>query len=119
MSICNYDCFNCVFDDCINDEAETPSEKARRKYALAKQQGLCTHCNKRIAVHGVYCEECYVAHRDSSRRYGQKRNARLKAAGLCLMCGKQPATHGVLCEPCHEKALAYQKAARKKARAAG
>ena len=119
MSICNYDCFNCVFDDCINDEPESRAEEMRYKYAVAKSKGLCTNCKKRIAVHGVYCEMCYEHHRESSRRYRRERNARLKAAGLCLMCGKQPATHGQYCEPCTERARAYQKAARKKARAAG
>lgn len=28
MSACNHDCLNCIYDDCVNDDAPTASESA-------------------------------------------------------------------------------------------
>ena len=114
MSVCNFDCFNCVYPDCINNEPENKTEERRIKRENAKARGLCVICMKSAATHGLYCEECYERKRTTNAKYGRARREKAKAAGLCIMCTKRPAVIGAYCETCKIKARGYDAAQRKR-----
>lgn len=69
MSKCNRDCFNCIYDDCIEGNIAMVKQYEKRKkrqreiqrwkYAEARAQGLCGSCRKVKATHGALCDRCY------------------------------------------------------------
>lgn len=110
--ICDMDCFNCKYDDCINDK--TYSEKSLYKYRseaskqrqkeymkkrrqMLKEKGLCTYCGKKKASQGVFCYECWLKQKKYSRRKTGERQYR-KESGLCFWCGKKPIPGKKVCE---------------------
>jgi len=88
-TICNYDCLNCIYPDCINDyvEPDTPYYKwknghpdayrrqiergratAAARYRRLKDQGICVTCGQAKAVSGVRCERCAEVQRISQKQ---------------------------------------------------
>lgn len=76
-SICNMDCFNCIFDDCINDYIGPPEKSAeqkekhnkyqRQRYQKRKEQGLCVRCGK-PATNGLLCYDHWVESTEKNRK---------------------------------------------------
>ncbi len=72
--VCDLDCFNCKFPDCINNNPPSiempdywPEEKKvlkrenqRARYMQRKKDGICTICGIRKATNGLLCAECYA-----------------------------------------------------------
>lgn len=102
MKVCDMDCFNCKYKDCIkndtyseksrycNRSAEARNhqkERAKKKRDEARKQGLCCICLKKPQTHGAKCYECYLR----QKRYDQKKNTgereRWKDEGKCYYCG--------------------------------
>lgn len=72
--VCDMDCLNCIYDDCINDyirpmhvitteEDRISNRQSRKKrYEKLKQAGLCTDCGKRISTRVyLWAEGFYMA----------------------------------------------------------
>lgn len=79
-SVCDMDCFNCKFDDCINDYVRP--------------------------LHVIKTEK----EREAGRQYRKERYARLKAEKICVDCGKNPAcTDSVRCYECRIKHIRYER----------
>lgn len=112
--ICDRDCFNCKFDDCIAD-IRVYSEKslyknrspqaqanqralAKKKRDEAKANGLCMVCRKRKATHGSKCYECYLRQKkyDKAKYHGRREFWREK--GLCYFCGNNCIEGKKVCE---------------------
>ena len=101
---CNRDCFNCQYEDCINDDTyrlcKTPEVierrkeyqrmTAKRKRDEARTKGLCMVCQKKKATYGVKCYECYIRQKryDLNKYHNDRETWRQN--GLCYFCGKQP-----------------------------
>lgn len=108
---CNHDCFNCVYEDCINDyvRKQTPykdltdeqkkkhRESVKRSYERAKAKGLCSYCRKRKATHGIMCYECYLYQKRYQKRRYNKRE-QWQYMGLCWVCGRKPMEGHKVCE---------------------
>ena len=113
--ICDGDCFNCKYDDCINDKtAESTARASERKavyyaahedyrerqkewhrnnYARLKAAGICVRCRKKPAEYGVHCYECWLRQmRKAKNRYTHGREIWTEE-GRCYFCGK-PAIPG-------------------------
>ena len=78
MSVCDKDCFNCKYDDCVlgtgspgrrklsetekalsrQKRQEYFSQYRRTRYSEAKAAGICTRCMKNPAEKGVLCDSC-------------------------------------------------------------
>ena len=86
MAACNRDCFNCIYDDCIEGELipkkdgwyarlseekkAVISEQIRRKRQEARAKGLCNRCLKRPVVDGLaVCQECRIKENERARKY--------------------------------------------------
>ena len=126
--ICNGDCFNCKYDDCINDkwiEAEAKkieyminyreTHEAYRKhqaehkkeiYAKRKAAGLCVKCGKLPAKYGVFCYECKLYMRKYDRRKIKQREKRGRefwaSNGKCFFCGEPVINGKKVCERHYE-----------------
>lgn len=104
MRICDHDCFNCKFEDCINDR--TYSEKslyknrseqgklAQREYnkkrrAAAKARGFCIICFQKPATHGFKCYECYLRQKRYDKARSKGKRELWRQSGLCYFCGRQ------------------------------
>lgn len=128
---CNHDdCCTCPHDYCIDENHENnPKDrteyikqyqkqnrdeinlKHREIYNQKKSNGICVRCSK-IATHGLYCYEHFIAaHRRSCDRAAKEKAERhsrglipevRKQKGLCLWCGKK-AIQGMLCCEKHQK----------------
>ena len=61
--ICNRDCFNCKFTDCIRGDhtGRRMSEEAKRKWAAYMKQYRAEHKEKLREYHRKY----YLAHRET------------------------------------------------------
>lgn len=107
---CNMKCFECIYDDCVNDyvkpEYKRPPDQMRKRAdyqkklrAQRKEAGLCTRCGKREATRGILCIDCYT----KDKRYKHERNYTgivefWKNNNLCTKCGAQRAPGHKLCE---------------------
>ena len=128
MAICDKDCFNCVHDDCINDEIDKRRQKhaqdmrewrrkennraidakrTRNRYYRLKNAGICVQCGKRpIAPNSeVHCAECLQYKRriavERSRKKGCKPRESMDGVTWCKLCGKAPPVKGYKhCEKC-------------------
>lgn len=126
--ICNMDCFNCKFADCINDsgvkkrkpltqEQIAKQKEYKKQWAEKKKaQGLCLSCGKRKAVHGVRCAECAAKCLEYSKAYyikkklrnnpdGKTITQRRRDNGLCVYCGKPVVTGKKVCKIHYEVKL--------------
>lgn len=100
---CNHDCFNCIYEDCINDDVYR--EKSLYKYRSeqskannrayqkkrrdeAKAKGLCIVCCKKPATNGSKCYECFLRQKRYDKRKNTGERAFWKENGLCYYCGK-------------------------------
>ena len=118
--ICDRDCFNCKFDDCISD-IRVYSEKslyknrspqaqanqralAKKKRDEAKAQGSCMVCRKKKATHGVKCYECYLRQKRHDRAKCDGRREYWLDEGLCYFCGAPRIAGQKVCEK-HYKIL--------------
>ena len=113
--ICDGDCFNCKYDDCINakiaestaraserkavyyatheDYRERQKEWHRNNYAKLKAAGICVRCRKKPAEYGVHCYECWLHQmRKAKNRYTHDREI-WASEGRCYFCG-EPVTPG-------------------------
>lgn len=109
--VCDMDCLNCKFPDCIKDDVaplrrySQRSEKSKQKIreyqkrlrAEAKANGLCTTCRKNKATHGTKCFECYLMHKRHNARRSGKRDFWL-SDGKCYKCGREPIEGKKVCE---------------------
>lgn len=95
-AICNMDCLNCIYPDCINTEDDPVIRK--REY---------------FRMYWHRHPERYEAHKKRMNELRHKRYFERKAAGLCVICGKVPAVRGARCEACAEKISMYEKAKRR------
>ena len=109
---CNHDCFNCIYDDCINDyvypenqlykyrtENWKNHQKAyqKKKRDEARAKGFCIVCRKRKATKGSKCLECYLRQKRFDRaKYDGKREL-WRDNGLCYYCGKKPVDGKKVC----------------------
>ena len=116
---CNMDCFNCIYDDCINDyvaprrELTEKEKKYRSQYQLnryyeLKKKGLCTKCGKRPPLPGVTrCLECRNKHRRSNIEFRnktktiEKNREYRREHGLCFYCGEKVMEGKTICEKCY------------------
>lgn len=99
--ICNMDCFNCKFPDCINDtvypesarycnwsEERKKRDNARcaKRYREAVSKGLCGRCHKKPQYQGKLCYECWLKRkRYDASKATHKREYR-REHGLCYFC---------------------------------
>ena len=76
-TVCNRDCFNCVFDDCILEEG--PSAEEYRDLARIEKELFATPEKKKVAAQQKAYRE---ANRESYNAYMREylRNARRKKA---------------------------------------
>ena len=99
------DCFNCKYDDCINDnvpecyadlpfeEKEKIQKRNRTRYHELKERGICVKCGKLPAKEGItLCESC--AHKRSKREKRKRaENQQISKRDLwreqrkCYFCG--------------------------------
>lgn len=117
MKVCDMDCFNCKFPDCIKEDVypererfcnrseeskqkirEYQREYKKKKYDEARAKGLCGVCKKMPATHGVRCYECYL----KQKKYDKKKNTGTRQMrhdlGLCYFCGAPPKEGFRVCE---------------------
>lgn len=120
MAICNHDCLNCIYDDCINDSVYSEkslyrnrSEQAKenqrklqkRKRDESKAKGLCVICRSKKATHGVKCYECYIRQkRYDKAKYNGKRQY-WKENGLCFYCGAKTLPGKKVCQKHYDSLL--------------
>lgn len=103
--VCDMDCFNCKYDDCINDnvtecyadlpfeEKEKIQKRNRTRYHELKERGICVKCGKLPAKEGItLCESC--AHKRSKREKRKRaENQQISKRDLwreqrkCYFCG--------------------------------
>lgn len=124
MAKCNMDCFNCKYDDCINDyvpkdysarraayyqeHKKELSEKSHNRYMERKAAGLCVECGKKKAVENrTRCLECLLKNRraanEKNRRKGLQPRAHFDGVDWCRLCGKAKPVEGrTLCSKCLE-----------------
>ncbi len=108
--ICNMDCFNCKFLDCINDyvkkerrwrdlpeeQKKKSAEHKREKYYRDKEKGICTHCGKKpiyAEKSTICCYECYINYKKRDMERYRELRARTQEKhdfkeknNLCLYC---------------------------------
>ena len=110
---CKTDCFNCLFEDCINDSTyresslyKNRSEQAKkyqreyqkRRREKAKESGLCIVCCKKPATYGAKCYECMLRQkRHDKKKYDGTREL-WKQEGRCYFCGATPVKGKKVCE---------------------
>ena len=78
--ICDMDCFNCVYPDCINDEVKP------NYYQIMKHER----------------PDAYRRRLETIKKYARSRYQERKEAGICVMCGKVKTNASVHCEACAE-----------------
>lgn len=105
MKVCDMNCFNCKFPDCIKND--TYSEKSRycnrseqakanqRKRAKEKRdearaKGLCIICRKKPMQHGSKCYECWLRQKRYDKRKNTGQREQWLRDGKCYFCGKEP-----------------------------
>lgn len=94
--ICDLDCFNCSYPDCIREVKEKKTypnyqshkDWLRTRYYRWKSAGLCVRCGQRQATRGVHCIDCFL----KRKRYDKSRNNKglreyWRENGLCVCCG--------------------------------
>ena len=122
MKVCDMDCFNCKFPDCIKEDvysekgkycnrSEEQKQKAReyakKKRDEARAKGFCIVCRKVPATNGAKCHECYLRQkRHDKKKNTGKRQMRFEL-GLCYFCGAPPKKGFRVCEKHYS---IYQKA---------
>ena len=102
--VCDMDCLNCIYDDCINDyirpmhvitteEDRISNRQSRKKrYEKLKQAGLCTDCGKPAYNGSVRCFECKLKHnRISKQKYREKHpiSRDVFRENGCYFCGEE------------------------------
>jgi len=118
--VCNLDCFNCPYPDCIRPEEQVyrfPSwdpanrskeyrrrqaERGKERREERKAQGLCIDCGRDAVSGRAHCEACQERRREYRKKGKEKRRQTytssndLVAQGLCRIhgCG-QPHEPGV------------------------
>lgn len=115
---CNKDCFNCIYDDCINDVVnknymrlpsvmERKYKHQREKYRKRKEAGLCTTCGKKPAEYGIYCYEHYLYHKRKIREWCDRNKPKIREErrkqGLCTFCGAPRMNGRTVCEKCYSR----------------
>lgn len=122
---CNKDCFNCLYDDCINDDFEPyNSERHKRYYNNHKEQiaerrrkrieerknaGLCVYCGKRKISQNSTCG-CIDCIQKGKRKITNMRRSKgilpkgsSEYTGMCGICGNFEKLKGhKVCEKCLE-----------------
>lgn len=98
--------------------------RARDKYHLLRDNGVCTKCGKRYAEAGrSLCRICAEAMRKSKEKCdpgGQKHNAWInnrnkerREAEICVDCGKKLTdVRFIRCKPCRNRRAIYQQVRR-------
>lgn len=113
MEKCNHDCFNCIYDDCINDSVysekslyrnrseqnkENQRKIQKRRRAEAKEKGLCIVCMSKKATCGTKCHECYICQKRYDKAKYDGRRQYWKENGLCYQCGAEPLPGKKVCK---------------------
>ena len=98
--------------------------RARDKYHLLRDDGMCTKCAKRYAEAGrSLCRRCANNQKISSEKcdpggnrhkaWINNRNKERKEAGVCVDCGKKLTDmRFVRCKPCRNRRAIYQQVKR-------
>ena len=102
--VCDMDCFNCKFDDCIKDDVYSDKDRycnrsekqkqyqreyQKKKRDEARAKGLCIICRKLPATNGSKCLNCYLRQKRHDReKYDGKRD-RWMEDGKCYFCGSE------------------------------
>lgn len=121
--ICDMDCFNCSYEDCINDhirirrplteeEKESERQKRRDRYKIYKESGRCVDCGKPFdAKHGkqqnyrLWCYECAIKRKRIGRARMNKGVREYRRENeLCYYCGAERVEGHKVCEK-HLKTL--------------
>lgn len=117
---CNRDCFNCVFDDCIDDSVypeETlykyrseewkahQREYQKKRREEAKKNGMCIICKKKEATKGAKCLECYLRQKRHDKKKNTESRERWSEEGLCYYCGAKPMDGKKVCEKHYESCV--------------
>lgn len=120
MNKCDMNCFQCIYEDCVNDFVRPAYESSRwrnftpeqkKRYTAQKKEkrhertkaGLCFKCGKK-ATRGVYCIDCYVKRRKYRESKKQKNKHTVwKEKGLCFFCGNEKMQGHEVCEKCYTR----------------
>lgn len=84
MKVCNRDCLNCIYEDCIEDKLKTNhkkgelSEEAKAHKAEYNRQAYWKNRERRLAYQKAYQK----AHRAEQNEYMRKRYAEKKRKEL-------------------------------------
>ena len=125
---CNMDCFNCPYDDCINDgyynyynaekqkiyreeHKEEIKQWKQNLYNERKTAGICTRCGKRpIAKNSTSrCIDCLLEDRrrmnNKRRKKGVNSRDTFDGKDYCIRCGRNKPVEGYkMCPECLERA---------------
>ena len=82
--ICNMDCLNCVFPDCINNDDHNSYYDWKERHP-----------------------DTYARHLVKNRERNRARYHALKAQGICVSCGRLKAVRGTRCVACADKQARY------------
>ena len=124
MAKCDMKCFDCKYDDCINDYVPKDAKEYKARYYQAhrdefrrkkaeqyqerKAAGLCVVCGKRKTVpNRVRCLDCLMRAKKHDtagrRRRGMLPNEHFDGVDWCRLCGKEKPVEGQqLCSNCLE-----------------
>ena len=111
--VCDMDCFNCKFDDCIKDDVYSDKDRycnrsekqkqyqreyQKKKRDEARAKGLCIICRKLPATNGSKCLDCYLRQKRHDReKYDGKRDRWIED-GKCYFCGSEVVKGKKVCE---------------------
>ena len=111
--VCNMDCFNCKFDDCIKNDVYSESsrycnrseeykqyqrEYQKKKRDEAREKGYCIVCLKRPATNGAKCLECYLRQKRYDKSKCDGRRQMWIEEGRCYFCGGEVKEGKKVCE---------------------
>ena len=124
MAKCDMECFDCKYDDCINDYVPKEAKEYKaayyqkhkdeivhnksKLYQERKAAGICVICGKRKAVKNrVRCLDCLqrAKRQDTAgrRRRGMLPKDHFDGVDWCRLCGKKKPVEGQqLCSDCLE-----------------
>lgn len=109
--ICDMDCFNCKFDDCINDyippkkvyteeQKEGRREATRRMYQKYKEQKRCVNCGRPALKNQVRCLECKLKQNKRNHERLQEKAFSRNFLGneACYFCGEKRVKGQKVCQ---------------------
>lgn len=105
--VCDMDCFNCKFPDCIKsvkgkkeltqEQKNANSERVKSRYYASKASGICVACQRKPKSHGLKCQECWERQkRLDAARYGIRK--KWEQEGKCRNCGGERKAGKKTCE---------------------